>query len=148
MAINSRFAIAIHILTMLNDDNQEPKTSEYLADSVNTNPVFIRRIMGGLRKAGLVDSQPGAGGGAFLARPPDQINLLDIYKAVEEEQLFSLHTHQPNQYCPCGENIQPILQGVFGKAEVALEQSLAETTLAQIKQAVFSQDKLPKFTNR
>ncbi len=144
MAVNSRFAIAIHILTMLDADNQSPKTSDDLAGSVNTNPVFIRRIMGGLRKAGLVDSQPGVGGGAYLARSPEQINLLEVYKAVEEEQLFSLHTHQPNQYCPCGSNIQPVLQGVFGKAESALEQSLAETTLAQIKQAVFSRAKQPK----
>lgn len=62
MAQNSQFAVALHILTLLALNAHEPLTSEYIAGSVNTNPVFIRRVLGKLAHASLVTSQPGVGG--------------------------------------------------------------------------------------
>ncbi|HEY4389291.1 MAG TPA: Rrf2 family transcriptional regulator, partial [Ktedonobacteraceae bacterium] len=62
ISTNSQFAVAIHTLTLIAQAGDEPITSEYIAGSVNTNPVFIRRILGLLSRAGLVASQPGVGG--------------------------------------------------------------------------------------
>jgi Rrf2 family protein len=135
MNTSSRFVVAVHILTALDIvqkfKKEGPITSERLAISVNTNPVVIRRILGLLRKAGLVTSQPGAVGGSMLARNAEKITLLDVYRSVEDGQLFHLHYRCPNQDCPVGSNIQDVLKGVFTKAESAMKSELAKVTIAQ-----------------
>jgi len=136
MSTSSRFAVAVHMLSLLAMGGDKPVTSECIADSVNTNPVVIRRIQGTLRKVGLVRAQPGAGGGASLARRPDQITLLDVYRAVGEGGIFSLPRHAPNLQCVCGRNIQAVLGGVFGQADAAVEQVLANITIAHLVQAI------------
>jgi Rrf2 family protein len=133
---NSQFAIGTHILTLLAQTPEEPLTSEHIAGSVNTNPVFIRRILGMLNKAGLVTSQPGVGGGWWLRRTPEAITLLAVYHAVDEGHLLSLHHRSPNPNCLVGRNIQSSLEVVFGRAEQAFEQALAAQTIAQVLQSV------------
>lgn len=46
--INSRLAVAIHILSLISMD--EKTSSEIIADSVNTNPVVVRRMISLLKK--------------------------------------------------------------------------------------------------
>jgi DNA-binding IscR family transcriptional regulator len=107
-------------------------TSEYIAGSVNTNPSLIRRMLSALHAAGLTTSQLGTGGGALLARAADEITLLDVYRAVDEGELFALHREQPNPACPVGRNIQAELHGRFDAATRALEAELGRTTIAQM----------------
>ncbi len=103
-----------------------------MAGSVNTNPVFIRRILGLLGRAGLVASQPGVGGGWRLRRSPCSITLLDVYRAVDEGHLLALHRSSPNPECLIGRNIQRTLTRFFGEAEQAFEQILAQKTITQV----------------
>jgi Rrf2 family protein len=98
--------------------------------------VFIRRILGMLNKAGIVNSQPGVGGGWRLRRLPEAITLLDVYRAVDEGHLLSLHHRSPNPDCLVGRNIQSSLEVIFDQAEQALEQVLAIRTIAQVLQSV------------
>lgn len=107
-------------------------TSETIAGSVNTNPVFIRRILGLLNRAGLVASQPGVGGGWRLMRAPDKISLLEVFRAVDEGHLLTMHHNQPNPACLIGRNIQRTLTVYFGEAEKAFERELAGQTIAQV----------------
>jgi len=130
--ISTRFSIAVHILSLIAVSPTEC-TGDFIAGSVNTNPVIIRRIMGMLKKAGLVDVRPGVGG-ASLLRAPEEITLLDIYRAVnviEENQLFRFH-EAPNVQCPVGRNIEMVLQAELHEAQSALEHRLAQTTLSQL----------------
>ncbi|WP_206529692.1 Rrf2 family transcriptional regulator [Brevibacillus sp. SYP-B805] len=130
--ISTRFSIAVHTLSLIAVSPNDC-TGDYIAGSVNTNPVVIRRIMGMLKKAGLVDVRPGVGG-ASLLKDPNQITLLDVYRAVnvtEENQLFRIHEN-PNIRCPVGRNIEQVLQTELRDAQSALEQRLAQTTLAQL----------------
>ncbi|HEU5374175.1 MAG TPA: Rrf2 family transcriptional regulator [Ktedonobacteraceae bacterium] len=136
IATNSQFAIAIHILTLLAQSPDEPVTSERMAGSINTNPVFVRRILGHLSRAGLVASQSGVGGGWRLRREPAEITLLEVYQAVQEGHLLSLHHSTPNPDCLVGRNIQRSLMHCFGEAEQAFEQTLARQTVAQVLQMV------------
>jgi Rrf2 family protein len=130
--ISSRMAVAVHILAYLAWKREEPSTSEKLAVSVNTNPVVVRRIMGSLREAGLVQAQPGAGGGSMLVRDPAQITLLEVYRAVEDgEDLFALHA-DPCRNCGIGSNIRDVLQGVFCRAHDAMQGVLREVTIADV----------------
>jgi len=133
MQISSRFSVAVHVLTLLaTTPAGELLTSDRLAGSVNTNPVVIRRILGQLKKAGLVEVRA-AVGGTHLRRPAAAITLLDVYRAVEvvEGNLFSFHEH-PNPKCPVGRNIQAALDETLHRAQAALEQQLAAVSVAQV----------------
>lgn len=133
MNISTRFAVAIHILTLIDSNKEGKSTSEWIASSVNTNPVVIRRITSMLQKAGLVNARPGVAG-ASLTRSAAEITLLQIYKAVnavEEDSLFSVHEH-PNPDCPVGKNIASAIVPVFSLAQKSMENVLQEVTLEQI----------------
>lgn len=130
MRIANRFAIAVHILSLLGTFPEERATSEWMAGSIGANPVIVRNIIGMLRRAELVTTQQGAAGAA-LTRPLSKITFLDVYKAVEmREELFSMHQN-PNPNCPVGGNIQGTLEAVFTRAQQEMEAQLARTTLAQ-----------------
>lgn len=129
--INSRLAVAIHILSLITAFKDEHATSEWIASSVNTNPVVIRRISSQLKKAGIIENQVG-GSGSVLDKSPSEITLLDVYRAVQtQKDLFSIH-EAPNPKCPVGKNIQSALQNVFEDVQSAMERELARKTLADI----------------
>jgi DNA-binding IscR family transcriptional regulator len=133
MAINSRFAVGVHILSLLEINKEGRNTSEYIAGSVNTNPVVVRRITGMLSKAGLVRTSPGVAG-ATLARPIEEITLYDVYKAVRDDDadpLFAVHD-KPNPECVVGKNIQCALEKSFNQAQTAMENELAGVTLETV----------------
>lgn len=133
---DTRLAVAVHILAVLSFAGNEPRTSDLLARSVNTNPVVVRRLLSQLKKAGLIDVRRGAGG-SILNRRPESINLLDVYKAVvpqSKKSPFYLHQN-PSCNCHIGRNIHDALATPFAKVNKAMQDSLATTTIADI--AVF-----------
>jgi len=133
MSISSRFSVGIHILSLLEVNKEVVNSSEYIAKSVNTNPVVIRKIMGLLKNAGLVNVRPGVAG-AELSRELSEITLFDIYKAVNaanEKELFSIHEN-PNPDCPVGINLQATIEPIFALAQLALEKVLREITMADV----------------
>ncbi|BDI31067.1 transcriptional regulator [Capsulimonas corticalis] len=131
--IASRFAVAVHILSLLGMNEQDENTSEWMAGSIGVNAVVVRNVTGQLRRAGLVRTQQGVAG-AHLDKALGEITLLDVYRAVEESvDLFSIHP-RPNPDCSVGANIQTSLEGVFGEAQQAMENRLSQTTMAQIVQ--------------
>lgn len=133
MPIASRFAIAVHILTLLGLEDGTEATSEWMAGSIGVNPVIVRNVTGQLRRAGLVHTSQGVAG-THLARPLEQISLLDVYRAAEVDgDLFSIHAN-PNPNCPVGANIQASLEANLGEAQRAMEDRLQRTTLADLVQ--------------
>lgn len=136
MSANSRMTVATHALTwMALVCPKRPDgivTSDEIAASVNTNPVVIRRTLGGLRDAGLVVSQRGQGAGWRLAREPGAITLRDVYLAVEPDPLLALHASAPNRKCPVGRGIPPVLRGAYDRAEEAMKAELARVTVADV----------------
>ena len=136
MATSSRFAVAVHVLTLLAFAEDEPLKSEHVACSVNTNPVVIRRILCALGRAGLVTSQTGAAGGSRLARRPDQITLREVYRAVEPPSVFSLHRQPPSRECLVGMNIESVLEDVLGEVDGAVDQVLSRITVGRVMRTV------------
>ncbi|MFD0714856.1 Rrf2 family transcriptional regulator [Paenibacillus sp. GCM10027626] len=137
MKISSRFSIAVHILSLLAITPSTHCTSEWLAGSVGTNPVIIRRVLGQLKKAGLVTVRAGSGG-ASLVKQLNEVRLLDIYRAVdvvEAGQLFHIH-EEPNPACPVGANIQTVLQLLLTRAQEAMENILAAVTMEELVQVL------------
>lgn len=136
MAQSSRFAVAVHIMALLAWIGDEPAKSEYLATSASTNPVVVRRLLGALASARLVVSHTGSAGGSRLARSPESISLLEIYRAVDHGRIFALHHQPPSATCPVGKDIQPVLTGILDRAEGAMDAELAHTTLAAVVQQI------------
>lgn len=133
MKISSRFTVAVHIISLLHVAKDTLCTSEFIAGSVNTNPVVIRRILGMLKKAGFVSVSSGVGG-ASLEKALHEMTLLDIYRAVEvveEGELFQFHD-SPNPQCPVGAAIQGVLDLILLRAQQAMERVLAEVTMEEL----------------
>lgn len=129
---SSRFAIAVHVLTLMARRADEMLKSEAVALSVNTNPVVIRRVVCALAARGLVVSQTGAAGGTRLARAPEQITLLEVYEAVEGGGLVALHRRPPDRRCPVGMHIEDVLARVLREAEDAFAGVLARISVADV----------------
>lgn len=128
--------MAVHVLTVLAYKEGDRVTSAFLAGSVNTNPVIVRRLLLALQRANLVETTKGAGAGSRLSRSPGRINLAEIYRAVEACEPFASPSRKPNDACPVGHCIQAALDKVFASAEQAMEKDLAKTTLAGLIEAV------------
>lgn len=132
MSTSSRFAVAVHVLTLMAWSDDEPLKSEQVAESVNTNPVVIRRILCDLAEATLVVSQTGAMGGSRLARRAEEITLLDVYQAVNCGGVFSLHRQHPSRHCPVGVNIETVMGEVLDEVNSAVGHVLAKITIRDI----------------
>ncbi len=134
MQISSRFSIAVHTLLCIGMFKNDFKmTSGFLAESVNVNPVIIRRLLQQLKAAGLVEVTRGSGG-AHIARPVTEITLLDIYNAVEcveTGELFHFHEN-PNRECPVGRNIHNVLDSKLESIQKAMENEMQRITLKDI----------------
>lgn len=130
--MDTRFSSAIHLLIMA-AGAEEPLTSETIALSVGTNPSYIRRVTGLLKKKGILDSRQGMRG--FTLRiSPEELSLFEIYEAVYESgevHVFDLHQN-PNDQCIVGRHIRPVLSEAFREIEEKAEEQLKRTTLADV----------------
>jgi Rrf2 family protein len=141
VSANSRLTIAAHALAWIGHYQRlghEVATSEQIASSANTNPVVIRRLLGDLRRAGLVESRRGAGAGWSLARELESITLLEVYEAVETGPLFAMHRAAPDQGCVVGHGIQPAMQGIYDGIEGTLRRELSGVTLENVLRDVLA----------
>ena len=141
MSANSRLTVAVHAVAwvgLYQRRGHEVATSEQIADSANTNPVVIRRLLGELRAAGLVKSQRGSGAGWTLAREMTAITLLDVYDAIESGPLFGMHRAEPNQDCVVGAGIQPALKSVYDRLDSTLRAELASSTVEDVLKDVLA----------
>ncbi|MBQ7447719.1 MAG: Rrf2 family transcriptional regulator [Eubacterium sp.] len=134
MQISSRFTIAVHVLVAIETFKDSYKTtSEFLASSINVNPVVIRRLLQQLKKAGIISVKRGSGG-ASIERPLQDITLLDVYRAVEpleNGELFHFHEN-PNVLCPVGKNIHKIMDHRLQDIQNAMEDQMRSVTLEDI----------------
>ena len=130
MKISSKFTIAVHTLLLIHYFNKKHKiTSNFIASSVNVNPVIIRNILLKLKNAHIVDIKAGSGG-ATLIKKLDEISLFDIYTAVDSVSGDLFHFHKtPNPNCPIGKNIHNLLDIPLVNAQKALETELKKITL-------------------
>lgn len=135
MQIPSRFTIALHIFACVDVFKDEYKvTSEFLAGSINTNPVIIRKILSQLKNAGLITVARGTGG-IELTRGLSEITFFDVYEAVgavENGDLFHFHD-SPNPQCPVGRNIHALLDDKLKAIQGAMEDEMRKFTLLDLR---------------
>ncbi|WP_169752718.1 Rrf2 family transcriptional regulator [Campylobacter mucosalis] len=131
MQIGVKFSTAIHILLSVEFFKDEKNTSEFLAQTIGTNPVIVRNIIALLKSAGLIQVARGIGG-VTLSKEPKDITLYQIYTAINDKQnLFKIHQNAPAA-CPLGGRIDALLEPKFQNAQKALEQNLNSTSLQNL----------------
>lgn len=134
MQISSRFSIALHILACTEIYQDEHRiTSEFLAESVQSHPVVIRRIISQLKKTGLLEVGKGTAG-ARLAKPCEEISLLEVFEAVHainNNRLFLIHTPF-NTADPVGNIMHEVLDPRLLDIQRVLEKKLDKMTMADI----------------
>lgn len=137
---STRFALSVHILTLLAQHRGEALTSARIAESADANPAFIRRILCDLARAGLTEGRLGKGGGAMLARGPKRISLLDIYRAVERDHLVPAPKARlqgkADAVSALSEKLPDVLRGAVDDAEAAFFSTLDDISLKQVVKAV------------
>ena len=138
MQISSRFTIALHIFTCVDVFKDEYKvTSDFLAGSINTNPVVSRKILTQLRNAGLITVARGTGG-VTPTRPLSDITFYDVYQAIEPVENGDLfHFHEaPNPECPVGRNIHGLLDGKLKAIQSAMEDEMKKYTIEDLREGI------------
>ena len=133
MKITSRFTVAVHTLLVIYNFSATTKvTSDFIAASVQVNPVVIRRTLLSLKAAGMVDVKAGSGG-ASIVKDLGDITLYDVYKAVDSMDGDMFHFHEnPNPACPVGRNIHAVLDAHLADAQAAMENELKNVTLLDL----------------
>ena len=137
MQISSRFTMAIHMFACIDTFSEQKMTSDFMAASIGTNPVIIRKLLQQLKAAGLIEVLRGTGG-VTIKKPLEEISFLDIYRAVEcapDEELFHFHEN-PNPNCPVGKNIHHVLDDRLLQVQRAMEEKLAQMNLSDVKRDV------------
>ncbi|WAC14268.1 Rrf2 family transcriptional regulator [Dyadobacter pollutisoli] len=127
---NGRFAISVHILTLLTFAEEEWTSSEFLAGSININPVLVRKELSNLRDHGLVVSKEGKAGGSKLAKLASDILMSEVYEAVRQQDLLGKGINSPNPDCVVGRKINDHLSNLYDDAEKTLLLGLSMTSLA------------------
>jgi len=127
---NTRFATAIHILTLLAKDSNEWLTSDWIAGSVNVNPVIVRKELINLKKSGLIESRQGKVGGVRIAKNPEQINISEIYESVKNTEVLGKRNQNPNPLCSVGKDINKYLDILFDETDDLVFQFLKDKKLS------------------
>ncbi|MCC6099332.1 MAG: Rrf2 family transcriptional regulator [Olsenella sp.] len=150
--MDTKFSTAIHMLILVSEA-EVPMNSEQIAHSVGTNASYIRRVATRLSRAGILEGRRGVSGFSLLKAPED-ISLLEVYRAVEQTEdvhVFDVHQN-PSDECIVGRNIRPVLNGMFRQAEQVVEHELAGATLAdctaRMRERIESNEKSGKSTMR
>ena len=131
MKYPTRLSDAVHILAFIALYPDCDLTSNKLAESIQTNPAYVRQLMSALRKGGLLVSVKGHPRPA-LAREPEKITLLDAYRAVEGNKPLLHQDIHTNPDCGVGVNIQLALRDCYGLVQARAEETMRSITLQEI----------------
>lgn len=131
MRTDSRLSRMLHVLLHM-ARHDRPFTSELIAKMLDTNPVVVRRTMGGLRRAGYVRSEKGHGGGWSLARDLRELTLLDVHRAVGGPRTFAIGNVSKATGCAVERVVNQSLEEALRQAEALLLERLGAVTLADL----------------
>ena len=131
MRTDSRLSRVLHVLMHLGETD-EPMTSELIGQMLNTNPSLVRRTMGLLRKAGIVGSSKGHGGGWYLEKPLADLSLTDVYSALGEPKLFAIGASDDTPTCLLERSANAATQRALDAARESFLQTLASQSVEDL----------------
>lgn len=129
--VPGKFAITLHIVTLLSRFPEEYLTSDYIAGSMNINPVLVRKEIANLRKHHMVECREGKNGGTRLARPATEITLEHIFIITFKSLTLGYSKNDPNPECPVGKNINVRLEALYADINEGISLKLAAIPLPE-----------------
>lgn len=131
MKYSTRLSDALHILAFLSMGASRQLTSARIAESVKTNPAYIRQLMAALKSAGIITSTQGQAN-AELTRSAGKITVLDVYRAVEGGKPLLHWDIDTNPECGVGIYIQLSIADFYQEIQKAAEHKMQTITLRDI----------------
>ncbi|MFV5702780.1 Rrf2 family transcriptional regulator [Flavobacterium sp. XS2P12] len=111
--ISGKFAITIHILTLLSKFPEDYLSSEFIAGSMNLHPVLVRKEIANLKKNNIVESKEGKNGGTKLLKSASDISLDAIFKMTFDTVNLGFSKNKPNPDCLVGKKINENLENLY-----------------------------------
>lgn len=136
MQLDTSFTSAIHVCVYLEKAGKRLVNSNELAESIGTNPVVVRRIVGRLKEFGIIKVKVGLGGGYVLGRMASSISLWDIYLAMRKDNPFKLRVGNPEDVI--SSSMSTALEETFAETEYAMKKPLGNTTIRHVASRVDS----------
>ena len=127
--ISGKFAITIHILTLLTKFPNDYLSSEFIAGSMNLNPVLVRKEIANLKAHHIVESKEGKNGGTKLSANPSNITLKQIFEVTFENISLGYAKNQPNPDCPVGKKINQNLANLYAEMNQKVSLQLDDISL-------------------
>lgn len=127
--ISGKFAVTLHILTLLSKFPDEFLTSEFIASSLNMNPVLVRKEISNLKKNHFVESKEGKSGGTRLLKKPHDITLDDVYRITFDTINLGFSKNEPNLKCPIGKKMNTNLETLYNDISIKISKELKDISL-------------------
>lgn len=138
--MNSDFCVGVHALVYL-DHKKCMLSSEELADNICTNRVRIRRVMGKLAKAGLVETRSGHDGGYSLNEAAGDISLENIADALDTHFVSaSWQSGDVEKECLVSSGMGAIMDDILDDLDETCRKKLKDKTIADIGRQIFGND--------
>lgn len=102
-----------------------------IAKGENISLKYLERLFANLKKAGLVKSIKGAGGGYKLAKSSEKINVYDIITALEGK-LSPFHCTGQKEKIYCTSKCHCEVTNVLSRVEQAINSTLKDIKLSQL----------------
>ena len=131
------FSMSVHALALL-AQNREGYPSSYIANSVNTHAVFLRRVLKRLVEVGIVETREGRDGGYRLTKPAEEITLAEVYQSLGLDRALAPSPAEPNPACPVGSGMPTVFASIAQEAEEAVMQVLKQYTIADVANKAIS----------
>ena len=116
-------------MTILAKSPGEWLTSDWIAGSININPVIVRKELSVLRENGLVISRQGKEVGCQIGMNPSNIRISDIYVAVKNSEVLGKKNQNPNPICNIGKDINANLKHLFNETDQLVIDFLSKKNL-------------------
>ena len=136
MKYSTKLSDTLHVLVFLSLGADQRLTSARIAQSVKTNPAYIRQLMAALKNAGLISNTQGQAN-ASLMKSPEEITMLDVYRAVEGNKPLLHLDVDTNPECGVGINIQLAIADFYQEIQKVAEEKMSQITLQDMIQQYY-----------
>ncbi|MGH2922769.1 MAG: RrF2 family transcriptional regulator [Solirubrobacterales bacterium] len=131
MRVSAKADYAVRAAVGLAGEGDEPVKGEKLAEAQGIPLQFLEHILLELKRARLVRARRGARGGYWLAKPPGEITLAEVFRAVEGP-LAHIHDVAPEDTSYGGDAKE--LTEVWIAVRAALRRVLERVTIADLRE--------------
>lgn len=136
--MTGEFAIGVHAAVFLSSRGGV-HSSEEIAESVCTNPARVRKVLLGLKRAGLVETKEGSDGGYAFCRDEGAVNLCMIADALETTFVSEpWRKDHGNLDCLIASGMAEVMEGLYRSLDESCRERLRRITVMDVKKRIFS----------